>query len=98
MRPCSKCSHNYWKFETIKTFDEKFKFSHIKATCDNCGNIVEFGYEKTKKKEEAKAEYSIRGDKRFLKIDGKFVEVCLKQVKKGFKVCPVNSSQPCLYK
>ena len=41
MYPCNKCLENFWSYEEID--------GYIRATCQICGNEVEFPTRKTKK-------------------------------------------------
>ena len=54
----------------------------MKATCEICGDEVEFGFEEKKRKQLKKSEYEIRDGKHFLRIDGVFKEVELCKVNK----------------
>jgi len=88
MYPCTKCLENNWDLKKERDIDEvrKIKYKWITATCKMCGNEVEFGHKQSKLKPGIVAEYEIRGGKRFLKIEGKFVEVDLFKInKKGLK-------------
>lgn len=88
MYPCTKCLENNWEIKSKREIDEvkQIKIKWIVATCNLCGNEVEFGHKQTKLKPGLVAEYEIRNGKRFLKIDGIFREVDLFKVnKKGVK-------------
>ena len=82
-----------WRFRKEREIlDNGTQNKWVVATCDICGNEVEFGHKNIKHHfEELKAEYEIRKGKRFLKIDGEFKEVYLKKLKKGaFRIMPIE--------
>ena len=78
MRPCQECKKNKWKY---RFFDET---RVVKATCLECGYAVEFKAKPRKpydpNKVGAEAHYKIIDGKRYLKIEGMFVEVDLVKV------------------
>jgi len=90
MYPCTNCLENNWTLNKKRDFIDGYIYKHMEATCDNCGDIKEFGHKKTKYKK-TKAEYEIRDGKRFLKINGVFKEVGLFIRKKQWKIMPLDN-------
>lgn len=73
MRTCSKCLENNWKFEHIDGM--------IKATCNICGNEVEF---------EAKKKISVRETGKCRKCNHQLIFKIVKKPKtfKNYLFCP----------
>lgn len=89
MRPCNDCHKNKWKFYFIN------ESKVVRATCINCGLIVEFKPKHKKQidnsKIEAIASYSFKDGKRYLEINKNIVEVGLYDFGKFMKICPVDN-------
>ena len=93
MYPCRKCLNNNWKFRKEREIlDNGTQNKWIVATCNFCGEDVEFGHKNIPHHfGQEKAEYKIKKGKRYLKIEGKFKEVYLKYKQDGsFKVTPIG--------
>ena len=94
MRPCYKCKKNDWKYN--------YNNGWITATCQNCGNEVQFPAKRKKlnpNKDPIWAEYEMRDGRSFLKTNktnDQFIEVGLKQgihKRKWFmQVVPISKS------
>jgi hypothetical protein len=92
MCPCQKCLNNKWKIDPKSKSDGKIRHIWVKAICQICGFVVEFGHrDKPVPRGGESAKYKIKDGKRYLKIGRKYKEVYLKYFKDGsFKVMPVE--------
>ena len=93
MNPCQKCLENNWRFYKKRDIDDEgIGIKWVEATCQACGNVVEFGFKNIHMHfKKMKAQYKIKKGKRYLKIGKKYVEVYLKYFDDGsFKVTPIG--------